>query len=229
MMTRKTHTSAPRDHRRLARLAGLLYLVIILCGVWSEGVVRAGLIAQGNPDATLAALEDGLWLLRLSLAADTVMALADVALAVVFLSLLSPVGAVLARIAAAMRLVQAATIAASLVLLSGVPALVARGDASAILSLTGMHATGYDIGLIFFGVNSLVMAILLRRAGGVPHALCWAIAASGLVYLAGSYLRLLAPQLHAGFQIAYLVPLLAETGLCLWLLITARVYSTERT
>ncbi|QGX98991.1 DUF4386 domain-containing protein [Roseovarius faecimaris] len=218
------HIHAPADHRRIARVAGVLYLVIIICGVWSEGFARASLITPGDAAATLAGLKTGLALFRLSLVADTLMALADVTLAVVFLYLLAPVGSLLALLATALRLVQAATITVGLVLLTGIFALVERGDANAVLGLTGMHANAYDIGLIFFGANSLVMAILLRRAGGVPTALCWAIAASGLVYLTGSYLRLLVPPLHAGFQIAYLLPLLAETALCLWLLIVGRVY-----
>lgn len=229
MATPDASALAPQDHRRIARIAGAFYLVIILCGVWSEGIARAGLITQGDANATLAALKADLELFRLSLAADTVMALADVMLAVLFLYLLAPVGRVLARLTAAMRLVQAATIAASLVILSGVLGFVAQGEANMVLLLTQMHATGYDIGLIFFGVNSLLMSMLLRRAGGVPAAICWAIAAAGLVYLTGSYLRLLAPQFHAGFQIAYVVPLLAEVALCLWLLITARIYAVKET
>ena len=59
----------------LPRLAGVLYLVIILCGVWSEAAVRAQLIDPGDAAATAEAVGARLELFRASLAADTVMAL----------------------------------------------------------------------------------------------------------------------------------------------------------
>lgn len=216
-------TALPGHDPKLTRLAGALYLVIILCGVWSEGFARAQLIFPSDTAATFAALKARPGLLGLSIAADTVMALADVALAVLFLHLLRPLGPILATCAAALRLVQAAVIAASLILLAGVFPLLAGPETGLAAQFAAMHGAGYDIGLIFFGVNSLLMAVLLRRAGDVPRPVWLGVAAAGLVYLTGSYLRLLAPGLHATFQIAYLVPLLAETALCLWLLVTGRL------
>ncbi len=209
----------------MARFAGALYLIIILCGVWSEGFARASLFVPGDAEATLRALQDRTGLLRLSIAADTVMALADVALAVLFWHLLRAAGPVLAALASALRLVQAAVIGASLVILAGVPHMLSSATPDLAIELGAMHATGYDTGLIFFGVNSLLMAALLGRAGGVPRLLCLAVGLAGLVYLTGSYVRLLAPDWHAGFQIAYAVPLVSESALCLWLLVTGRIWA----
>ena len=45
-----------RNRSRLARVAGALYLVIILCGVWSEGIARAQLIVPGDAMATALAI-----------------------------------------------------------------------------------------------------------------------------------------------------------------------------
>ena len=207
----------------LPRLAGVLYLVIILCGVWSEAAVRAQLIDPGDAAATAEAVGARLELFRASLAADTVMALADVALAVVFFVLLRPAGPGLALAAMVFRLVQAAVIGASLVAMAGMIPALEQGEDALALVLAQIHAAGYDIGLIFFGVNCALLCALLLRSGGVPRAVAWGIGAAGAVYLAGSYLRLLAPAWHAGFQPAYLVPLLAESALCLWLLVRARV------
>ncbi|WP_139218682.1 hypothetical protein [Roseivivax halotolerans] len=52
--------------RRLARLAGAFYLLIILAGVTSEVVLRAP-FHVGSPEAVAAALSEGLGRLRLSL------------------------------------------------------------------------------------------------------------------------------------------------------------------
>ena len=206
----------------LARLAGLSYLVIILCGVWAEGIARPSLISPGDAAATAEGITANLPLFRASLGADLAMGLADVALAVFFFLLLRPFGPGLALFAMTFRLIQAALIGASLVLLAGVPAALEAGMPDTALLLTALHGTGYDIGLVFFGVNCLLMAVLLTRAG-LPRALALGIGAAGLVYLTGSAARLFAPDLHPVIQPAYLVPLLAESALCLWLLIRGRI------
>lgn len=208
---------------RLPRLAGVLYLVIILCGVWSEGLVRGQLVDPGDAAATAEAVGARLGLFRASLVADTLMTLADVGLAVVFLVLLRPAGATLALAAAAFRLVQAALIGASLAALSGVPLALEQGEDALALTLIGIHAGGYDLGLMFFGVTCFAMCALLLRSGGVPRPIALGIGLSGGVYMLGSLLRFMAPGWHAAFQPTYLVPLLAESALCLWLLIRARI------
>ena len=204
----------------VVRLAGALYLVIILCGISGE-LVRSQLLPSGTPTAD--AIAAHLTSFRLTIIADTLMAMADVALAIVLFKLLRPAGHLLASLATAFRLTQAAVIGASLILLSGVPGLAQAGDDTTIRMLITMHASGYDIGLLFFGVNALMMSALLRRSGGVPKVIAWGIGGAGLVYLTGSYLRLLAPDMITAFQPAYLLPLVAETALCLWLLIRARI------
>ena len=72
------------------------------------------------------------------------------------------------------------------------------------------------LGLVFFGISSLATAMLLARAG--PRVLSALIAAAGLVYLAGSGLRILAPALTDSFSPAYLVAIVAETAMTIWLL-----------
>ena len=211
-----------RNRSRLARVAGALYLVIILCGVWSEGIARAQLIVPGDAMATALAIAAAPGLLSLSVAADTVMACADVALAAVFLALLSTVQPLLALIAAFFRLVQAALIGAGLVALAGAPAMFSAGEAQG-MALIGLHALAYDLGLVFFAVSCAAMAVLLAKAGTVPRPIYVGLALSALVYLTGSALRLFAPEQLAGFQTAYLIPLVSESALCLWLLVTGRI------
>ena len=71
---------------------------------------------------------------------------------------------------------------------------------------------------IFFGVNTLLTAWLLRRSGMVPAWLPPLLAAAGLVYLVGSYTRLLAPGLNAAMQPAYAVAVIAELAFAILLL-----------
>ncbi|WP_428512188.1 DUF4386 domain-containing protein [Roseovarius sp.] len=205
---------------RLARVAGALYLAIILCGLTAELVLRGPLL-RGTPDEVARMLAGNLWQLRLSLLADTVMLLADVALALVFFTLMRPVSPALALAAMVFRLGQAILIGASLMALASAPALLADAPRIAV-HMTALHAIGYDVGLILFAVNCGLMAVLFWRSA-VPKLIAAGIAASALVYAAGSLVRLLAPAASALIEPAYLVPMVAESALCLWLLIRARV------
>lgn len=200
----------------LPRMAGALYVLIILCGLSAELALRGPIL--GAADTLAAALST----FRASMLADLTMILADIALALIFYDLLKPVHAPLARAAMVLRLMQAALIGFGLVLLAGVPVALSDQPDVAML-LTQMHGIGYDIGLIFFGGNSLIMAWLLCRAGGVPQIICAGIGLSGLIYIAGGLARLAAPDLTQALQMAYVIPMLSESALALWLLIAGRI------
>ena len=210
---------APVDPR-LVRLAGALYLTIIVCGLTAELALRGPLL-QGTLDQIAKALLANTQQLRLSTLLDVVMLLADVTLALVFFRLLRPLSEQLALAAMVFRLGQAVLIGASLMALASTPALLADSPRIAV-HMTTLHGIGYDVGLILFAVNSLIMAVLLWRSQ-VPNVIAVGIAASGVVYAAGSLTRLIAPDLLPLVEPAYVVPMIAESALCLWLLIKARL------
>ena len=223
-----THTRALSDPKAAARLAGALYLVIIVLGIWSEVAVRGALVIPGDPAATAANILAAKGLVRLSFAADSVMALADAALAVLLYLIFRPVSLPLALMAMVFRLVQTAIIAmnllnqqAALLILDagGLATGLAGGEANALAALSlALQRHGYDLGLIFFGVNSLLTGYLVIRSGFLPGLIGAMVMAAGAVYLTGSYLLFLAPALAGAFAPAYIVPLVAESAFCLWLL-----------
>lgn len=204
--------------------AGALYAAIIVAGLWSELGVRAAIVAPGDPAATAANILARTALFRAGFAADTVMIAADVALAVLLYRLFRPVAETLALLAAAFRLIQAAILGANLMDHdAALLALAAQGiepaqrEGLALLALeTQSH--GYDLGLVFFGLNCLLTGALIFRSGFLPRLLGLAVAGSGMVYLAGSAITFLAPSRAEAFAPAYLLPLVAETAFCVWLL-----------
>lgn len=203
-----------------ARLAGALYLTIIICGLSAELLLRGPLL-QGTPDQIASALGANSGQLRLSLVADIVMLLADVSLALVFFTLLRSISESLALAAMVFRLGQAVLIGASLTALASAPMLL--NDAPRIaVHMTDLHAIGYDVGLVLFAANSLIMSVLLWRSK-VPKLIAAGIATSGLVYATGSMARIAAPEWVPMVEPAYLIPLISESALCLWLLIRARI------
>ena len=202
-----------------ARFAGICYLVIILCGVGSEVALRGPLIDFGSAEQTMQAINAEHMRFRLSIMADVVMALADAALAVLLFLMFRSVSAGLALGALVFRLLQSGLIAAGLLNLQ---AALLFDDAEHALSFIALHAYGYDLGLIFFAVNCFLTAVLIVQSGFVPRFFGVGIGLSGVVYLTGSVLRFVAADLHGFIAPAYVLPLIAETAFCLWLLVLPR-------
>ncbi|CUH63770.1 hypothetical protein TG4357_00880 [Thalassovita gelatinovora] len=208
------------NFRSYARPAGLSYLIIILFGISAELLLRGPLIDWSSAETTARALREHASLFRLSLGADMIMALCDVVLAVLLYRILRPVNEALALLAMVLRLVQMAIVMGSMLYLVEAELAVATGGD--VLDPLRLHAAGYDLGLLFFGANTLITAVLLCRSDRAPVWLAAALGAAGVVYLTGSLSRFVAPDFNASMQIAYLLPLIAETGFCLWLLFAAR-------
>lgn len=207
------------DPKAAARMAGALYLVIIIAGVGSEVLLRAPLSVAGDPEATAQGILAALPQFRLSIAADAIMAMADVALAGLLFVLFRPVSATLSLMAMTFRLVQAAILGMNLLHLQEVTMILGAGLPAdmAVLSLEA-HAQGYDIGLIFFGINSVLTGYLIVRSGFLPRTIGFLLGGAGLVYLTGSALRILAPAAVPAFEMAYVLPLVAESAMALWLI-----------
>lgn len=213
----------------IAHSAGWLYLLIIVMGISSELAFRGPLVDLTNAQATATAILSHASTFRLSIAADMIMALADIGLAVLLFTLFRSVSPMLALAAMVFRLVQSVIIGANLMnlqaallLLTGGQdiAALAPGQAEAIsVFFLNMHGHGYDLGLLFFGINSLMTGILIWRAGFIGRVFGLAIAAAGLVYLVGSTFRFFAPDLLDAFAPAYGLTVIAEGAFCVWLLI----------
>lgn len=209
-------------------MAGLLYLVIIVSGISSEVFIRSGLIVAGDAAATAGNILASEWLFRVGFAADSIMLLCDVAIAILFYVLLKPVNKTLALMAAAFRLTQAAVLGfnllnyyAALLLLKGA-AYAAGFEAGELRALAmlflEMHSHGYDLGLLFFALSSLILGYLVIKSDYFPGILGYGLMAAGVVYLAGSFTRFLYPDYAPNFAPVYIVPLIAELSFCLWLL-----------
>ena len=111
MLTADTHNAA--------RLAGWAYLAIILAGVSSEAVLRAGILVPQDPAQTAIHIAAEESRFRLGMLFDAVMVLCDVALAVLLYRFFRPVDAAVALAAMVFRLVQAAVLAGNLMMASG--------------------------------------------------------------------------------------------------------------
>ena len=211
-----------------ARIAGILYLVIIVLGLTGELALRSALMVEGDPVETAKNILAQPSLFRIGFMTDSVMVLCDIALAVLLFELLKPVNKTLALMALLFRLAQSSVLAlnllnyyaAILVLESGYLASFLEPNQlwSLALLFLDLHGHGYDLGLILFGAHCLVLGYLLMQSGYFPRALGYLVMAAGVTYLVGSYTRFVFPAYVATVSPIYLVAIFSEASFCLWLM-----------
>ena len=224
-------TESSTDPRTLARVTGLLYLVIIVTAGFAEGGVRAGVLAGGDPAATAAAIADSETFFRVGLLADLVAFLCDVAVSVLLYVLLRPAGRTLAMIAAAFRLVAHPAIGAvnllhhfaALKIVTDLgPALGWDAATTAVASTFAleMHGYGYVLAGAFFGVHCALLGLLLVRSVRFPSWLGVLLVAAGAGYLFEVFAVFVAPSLTgAAGMVVVATAATGEVALCLYLLV----------
>jgi hypothetical protein len=213
-----------------ARIAGALYLLIIVGGGFAEIFVRQALTVHGDAAATahnIAAFES---LYRLGFAADLFNLIFGIAMALLFYDLFRAVSSSLAMLAMFFTLISTA-INAALNILALLPLLLLSGGeylkvfatnqlaAMALFSLE-LHAQGFAISLTFFAVQCVLTGYLIFRSTFLPRFLGVLYALAGLCYLINSFAIFLSPALEARIFPAILLPcFVGEASVCLWLLV----------
>ncbi len=219
-----TTTSRPDAAARTSRRTGAAYLGIVAFGLFAEFFVRMSLITPDDAVATARAITTSEGLFLSGVGADLAMIALDVVVAVGLYRLLHPVDERVAILATASRLVQAAILTVNLAnplralgfardAAGGVPDAAERA-----LSAMDAQALVYDIGLIAFAVSCLAVAWLIRRSGVVPRWLVPGMAATGVVYLVGSFAALVAPGMSAAIDPFYGIAIIVEPAFAIWLI-----------
>ncbi|HEV2237402.1 MAG TPA: DUF4386 domain-containing protein [Ktedonobacterales bacterium] len=224
-----TERRAGASPQLLARIAGALYLINILCGFFAIGYVHATIVVSGDAAATAQNILAHESLYRLGLVAHIVVTLTNIPLALIFYELFKVVNRRIALLDAFFVLVATSIEAAGL--LSQFTPLVLLGSASFSSALPAaqlqalayipnvLSEINYNIYTVFYGFDIILLGYLTLRSSFLPRAIGVLLAVDGLAYLVYSFTNFLAP----GFA-AHLVPwiqspaLLGEGSLTLWLL-----------
>lgn len=226
-MTVRTHEISPQ---RYARIAGVLYLLIIAAGIFGEIFVRGQLIVSGDATATANQIMAAPLLWRFGIAGDIIMHLCDIPVMLVFYVLLRPVHRNLALAAMLFNLIQTAVLVVNKLTLVVPLFLLENTDYLQAFEPTQLHALaylllkthnyGFGIGLIFFGFTCLVNGYLIFRSGYLPRIFGVLMQLAGLSYLVNSFALLLAPTFATLISPAILLPpFVGELSFCLWLLL----------
>jgi hypothetical protein len=224
-MTTDASVTAPQTY---ARVAGVLYLIIIVLAIFGEVFVRGSLIVSGDPTATAEKITSSELLWRVHIATDVFYLVCAVAMTLVFYVLLRPVHSDLALLATSFNLVAITLEAACrLPLLTTLHPLGTSEYLSSFnreqLNLLAYfdirsHGKGFDIALVFFGCVCLVWGHLLFRSGYLPRVFGVLYQIVGVCYLVYSFGEIVLPRL-ALYPWIFLPAVPAEWGLCLWLLV----------
>jgi len=215
--------------RLAARIAGVFYLITIIMGLFAEVFVRGALVVRDDPAATAANILAHQPLYRFGLAADLIMLACYVAVTLLFYGLFKPVGRSLSLLAALFSLVGIAVLAvnslnhlAPLVFLGNADYLGAfettQLQALALISLK-LHARGYSIASVFFGIYCLMIGYLVFRSGFLPRLVGALMALGGLSFLTSSFATFLLPLLAARLPYIGMLGGIGELSLCLWLMV----------
>lgn len=213
----------------IGRTTGFLYLVIIVCGMFTEVMVRSKLIMPADAAATVTNITSNMMLFRAGFISDLIMVIADVMVAVTFYILLKPVNHALALIAALFRIMQSSILGMNL--LNHFNAIILLGDenyqqllgnnelSAQVMVYLSAHSYGYLIALVFFAISCIILGYLMYHSPLFPKAFGYLLPIAGIGYLIDSFTNFLYPQ-YAVFT-EYLVmisALIAEVSLCIYLI-----------
>jgi hypothetical protein len=214
------------DADRIGRLAGALYLVVVVTGLFSLMYVPSRLAVAGDAHATIDNIVAHGRLFRAGIAAFLVEQVAFLVLPLVLYRLLSPVhrGAAALMVALAVVSVPIALVSVTnrldlLDLLGGSHGQeFAPGPlrSQAMLSLDA-YGNGLLIATLFWGLWLLPFGYLVMRSRFLPWVLGAFLVLGGLGYVTQVFWQILAPDTR--FPDFLLLPAaIGEIGICLWLL-----------
>lgn len=187
-------TIEPAQHTA-AKVAGFLYLLMMVTGVFAEFYARGPLIVPGDAVQTAKNIAASERLFRIGTVNDLITFAGDVILVVALYVVLKPINRNVALLAAFWRLAECAILAlitlndfAALRLLSGADYLRAF-DTQQLQALArlfiGLQADGFRIGGLFLGLGSTVFGYLWFKSRYIPRGLAaWGIFSSLVVAIA---------------------------------------------
>ena len=211
------------EERRLARIAGSLYLVVALLGGFAELYVRARTVVPGDAAATANNIRGSATLFRFGFASDLVQATFFLFTAMALYLLLRHVNELVARAMVVIVAVSVAVICLNL-LNQYMTLQVATGSAAGSDALAGlfadMHAAGYLIAQIFFGLWLLPLGYLVYRSGFFPKVVGVLLAIGCFGYLIDTFVHFLAPGIAESISTIVVMPAaIGELSFVVYLLV----------
>ena len=194
--------------KRLARIAGSVYLCVAVLGGFAELVVRDRIVELGHSGATADNIRESASLFRAGFVADLAQATLFLFTAMALYLLLRRVNELVARAMVVIVAVSVAIICLNqwvALQLATDRALGASSDAVVGL-FAGMHHDGYLIAQIFFGLWLLPLGYLVVKSGWFPTWIGVLLIAGCFGYLVDTFATFLAPGVADTIEAIVLAP-----------------------
>jgi hypothetical protein len=216
--------------KRLARIAGVLYLLVGIFGGFAQGFVEPKMYVAGDAAATALNVVANSELVRMGVVADLVNQTIFVFLAMTLYQLLKHV-----RQSVAMAMLVLVALAAGIASLNTVflfeglqvatdssytTAFGTAGANALVLLLLDIQHYGLLIAQIFFGLWLVPLGYLAYKSGLFPKALAVVLIAGGVCYLVDLLTAFLVPELGQQIHAFVVIPCaIAEIWMVLYLLV----------
>ena len=218
------------SNKNLARIAGLLYLIVITTGLFAEVFVRQAFKVSGDALTTANNIQSSEMLYRWGFVADLINFVCGLPVVLIIYFIFKEVNKFLLQLALIFVVIQTAIIAVNL-LNQISPLLILSNNAYlktfepnqlATLSQLSLNiqGVGYAIGLIFFGFYCLLVGYVIFKSAMVPKFLGVLYILSGIGYLINSFTMLLSKGFANPIFTYVAIPIfVGELSFCLWLII----------
>ncbi|MES2179686.1 MAG: DUF4386 domain-containing protein [Gemmatimonadota bacterium] len=220
---------APASADMKARIAGFLYLIVIVGGIFAQIFVRDALVVSGNAAATASNITAHELRYRLGFAVEVFYLLCNVPLTLLIFDVFKVVNRKLMLLAALFSVVGTAVEGVSL--LAHYAPLILLGKSATLTAFTAeqlqaaaylsirMFDYGFMIALAFFGWFCILLGTVIVRSTFFPRFVGVLLWIEGIAYLVNSFANFIAPAVGAKVFPFLLVSGLAEISFCLTLLI----------
>jgi Domain of unknown function (DUF4386) len=218
------------SNKNSARIAGLLYLIVIATGLFAEVFVRQAFKVSGDAFATANNIQSSEMFFRWGLVADLINFVCGLPVVLIIYFLFKRVNKFILQLALIFVVIQTAIIAVNLLnqisplLLLSNNAYLNTFQPNQLATLSqlslNIQGVGYAIGLIFFGVYCLLVGYVIFKSKMVPKLLGILYIISGIGYLLNSFTMLLSKGFANPIFTYVAIPIfIGELSFCLWLLI----------
>jgi len=215
--------------KKTARIAGLLYVLLALTGIFSLIYVPSTLIVFGDATATAENITSSELLFRAGILSGLISNVIFVFLVLALYRLLKDIDhkqavlmVILVVISVATTFVNTSNQIAALIVLSGADFLAVFENAqleSAAYVFLRLHSHGLQIIQIFWGLWLFPFGLLVYKSRFIPKILGVLLIIAGFAYLLSSFTFLVLPQYTDAISPLITVLEMAELPIIFWLLI----------
>ena len=216
------------SQRKAARVAGVLYLLLIIFGIVAEGI-RQSLIVSDDAAETVANIMDSEGLYRLSFTSDLFMIGCFLLLPLAFYVLFKPVNKNQASLVVIFVLVSVPIMLINMLFHFSALLLLSDADYLTVFETDQLHAlvmvfldlytAGVMIATIFHGLWLLPLGYLVYKSGYFPRVLGVFLMLACFGFLIESFQYFLAPDYEVITYPGLVAEIIGEFGFCGWLLI----------